>query len=136
MQIHIKEGSAVRQVECQLIPDTVRCGGHGFTGVEVCEDSFAAECASVAINEGGVLYDTWYSDTDGAFMFSFLVSQATSLELSALRRLGVQPPAGAVITTAGGQQYSACDDGRLVGRDGVFASMACIEPYFTLQASL
>ena len=136
MQIQIKEGGTVRKIECQFLPDSVQCGGRAFPGVEVCEDSFSAECASVAINEGGVLYDTWYSDSDGSFMFAFVVSEATSLELLALRRLGAKPPTGAQIITAHGDRYSVSEDGRLIGRAGALASMACIEPYFTLQASL
>ena len=105
MKVQVFElGLGIRELPVRLVAETVMCGGGLFHGVEIDDDSFSVDTAAYAINEGGVLADTWGSDEqEDLLTMAFCVSEATIAELDVLRRRGSALPAGAQLFRANGE---------------------------------
>ena len=77
MKVQVFElGLGIRELPVRLVAETVMCGGGLFHGVEIDDDSFSVDTAAYAINEGGVLADTWGSDEqEDLLTMAFCVSE-------------------------------------------------------------
>lgn len=126
VEIELARGEKVR-CEAIIQPGMVMCGGDWWPGVEVVGpvNDFALETVAYAINEGGVLFDTWEHepDDDANLMVAFKVVEGSSVEFEKLRRLNAKPPVGAIIKTEDGYRLTVTETGIITDGDMEFTSL-------------
>lgn len=132
MQLTLKDASGTRRLEAIIEADVVMQGSAWHPGLTLPENSFTAECAAYAVNEGRCLADSWDESIDPDVpTMQFVVSHATSDELDRLRLTGSPPAPGSEIRTASGRLLTYADGGFLDGQK-IRQSMMEIDEAFVL----
>lgn len=137
MKVIVFDQDGERTLEVLIESDLVMNGGAWHEGVRLAEQTFTAECVMYALNEGGVLADSWASeDTEGVVTRAFVVSEVTSAELGRLRRLNAALPAGGHVTTVDGCVLAVTPGGALVSSTGASLAVSDLADGWRLTARL
>lgn len=131
----VKEG--FRELTCTIIEDLVMRGEESLPGVLFIgqEENYSVECVEFAINEGKALFDNWIEEK--RIVRRFMVSFATSKELSLIGCDASSPRPGSLISTVSGKLLTVNEGGVIRDQSGkIVESIKDIRESFILSGSL